>query len=93
MYTLFFEPSAFRIFKKLPKAVKDHLISEAEILKTEPLSGKPLIGGSGFRSLRTGYKGTEYRIIYQVIETTETIIIRLADKRENIYKRLQKRGS
>jgi hypothetical protein len=42
-----------------------------------------------YRSLHVSHKGTAYRIIYQVVTTANSIIAVLADKRENLYKRLQ----
>ncbi len=93
MYRLFFEPAAFRIFKKLPPDVKGHLKEQAAVLAHDPLQGEQLKGKHRLlRSLHTSYKGTAYRIIYQVITQSETVLIRLADKRENIYKRLEHMG-
>jgi mRNA-degrading endonuclease RelE of RelBE toxin-antitoxin system len=90
MYTLLFEPAGFRLFKKLPRPIKAVISKHAERLKTEPLIGEPLKGKHRqFRSLHFSHQGVAYRIIYQVIEITKTVSVRLADKRENIYKRLE----
>jgi addiction module RelE/StbE family toxin len=90
MYTLVFEPAGFRLFKKLPPQVKAMIRQQAEKLKTEPLTGEPLKGKyRQFRSLHFSHHGVAYRIIYQVFEATQTVYVRLADKRENIYKRLE----
>jgi mRNA-degrading endonuclease RelE of RelBE toxin-antitoxin system len=66
------------------------LKAEAKTLDANPLAGEPLQGSyRQYRSLHIGYKGTAYRIIYQVLAKANSIVIVLADKRENLYKRLQ----
>ena len=90
MYAIFFTNQARRIFKKLPQDIQDKLKKEAGVLGSNPLSGKSLQGAyRQYRSLHTSYKGVAYRIIYQIFSKTNSIVIVLADKRENLYKRLQ----
>jgi mRNA-degrading endonuclease RelE of RelBE toxin-antitoxin system len=40
------------------------------------------------RSLHLSIAGTAYRIIYQIFPKSETIVVRLAATRENIYRKL-----
>ena len=90
MYEIFFTNQARRIFKKLPQDVQDKLKTEAKKLDSNPLAGEPLEGAyRSYRSLHTNHKGIAYRIIYQILSEANQIVIVLADKRENIYKRLQ----
>jgi addiction module RelE/StbE family toxin len=90
MYAVFFSNQARRLFKKLPQDVQDKLKSEASTLSQNPLSGEPLQGGyRSYRSLHVSFKGIAYRIIYQILSKANSIVIVLADKRENLYKRLQ----
>jgi mRNA-degrading endonuclease RelE of RelBE toxin-antitoxin system len=90
MYNVLFEPAGFRLFKKLSRPIKAVISQQAERLKTEPLIGEPLKGKyRQLRSLHFSHQGVAYRIIYQVFEATRTVSVRLADKRENIYKRLE----
>ena len=90
-YSLHIDNAAYRIFRKLPKEVQTKIIDETVRLKTEPLVGEPLKGEyKRLRSLHFSYKGSAYRVIYQVFEKSSTIIIRLAATRENIYRRLRK---
>jgi addiction module RelE/StbE family toxin len=90
MYSIFFTNQARRIFKKLPQDVQDKLKIEASALSESPLTGEPLQGSHrSFRSLHVGYKGVAYRVIYQVLTKSNMVVIFLADKRENLYKRLQ----
>jgi len=90
MYAIYFTSQARRLFKKLPQDVQDKLKAEAKTLDANPRAGEPLQGAyRSYRSLHISYKGVAYRIIYQVSPKTTSIIIVLADKRENLYKRLQ----
>ncbi len=90
MYGIFFTNQAKRLFKKLSLDVQDKLKQEASTLSQSPLSGEPLQGSHKmFRSLHVSHKGVAYRIIYQALPKTDMVVIVLADKRENIYKRLE----
>ena len=90
MYKLQIDNAAFRVFKKLPREVEKRMIQEAQALVANPLLGEQLQGKYRLlRSLHFGFKGIQYRIIYQVLEKTETIMVRLADTRENIYRKLE----
>lgn len=90
MYSIQFTNVSLRIFKKLPKDTQGEIKRKAEILKTNPFLGKSLKGiFRKFRSLHFNHKGTAYRVIYQVFPKVNMLVIYLADKRENIYKRLE----
>ena len=90
MYGVQFTAAAYRLFKKLSKDVRNQIATQATSLKIDPLKGEQLHGKFRMlRSLHFSYKGVAYRVIYQVFSQTQTVIIRLADKRENIYKRLE----
>ncbi len=93
MYSLRFNPNALRIFKRLPKDVQQEMIEQAQVLTSNPMQGEQLKGK--YRLLRSrhfSYKGIAYRMIYQVVAQADTILVVLADKRENIYKRLEHMG-
>jgi addiction module RelE/StbE family toxin len=90
MYSIYFTNQARRLFKKLPQDVQERIKKEASTLDQNPLAGEALQGSyRQFRSLHVSYKGTAYRIIYQVLAKVNEIVVVLADKRENLYKRLQ----
>jgi addiction module RelE/StbE family toxin len=90
MYAIFFTNQARRIFKKLPQDIQDKLKAEAKTLNTNPLAGEPLQGSyRHYRSLHVSFNGVAYRIIYQIFSKANQIVVVLADKRENLYKRLQ----
>ena len=93
MYAVYITPAADRILKKLPAPVQKALIEKAQQLKETPLAGEPLSGRyRHLRSLHLTHEAVAYRIIYQVFAQAETVSIYLADKRENIYKRLVHMG-
>jgi mRNA-degrading endonuclease RelE of RelBE toxin-antitoxin system len=93
MYILIFEPGAYRIFKKFTPDLRSVFLERAEMLQENPLGGEPLLGKHRkYRSLHFSYKGTAYRIVYQIFPEQQRVAIHLADKRENIYKRLEEMG-
>ena len=93
MYVVQFTSAAHRIFKKLPKDVQSEIVEKATLLKSDPLQGEQLQGKHRYlRSLHFTHHGVAYRIIYQVLSQAQTVVIHLADKRENIYKRLEHMG-
>jgi mRNA-degrading endonuclease RelE of RelBE toxin-antitoxin system len=88
-YTLNIDKPALTLFKKLPPNIQTVLIEKAEVLTTNPHAGAPLKGKYRLlRSLHLSIEGTAYRIIYQIFQQSETIVVRLAGTRENIYKKL-----
>jgi mRNA-degrading endonuclease RelE of RelBE toxin-antitoxin system len=93
MYAVYITPAADRILKKLPAPVQQALIEAAQQLKETPLAGEPLsVRYRHLRSLHLTHEAVAYRVIYQVFAQAETVSIYLADKRENIYKRLVHMG-
>jgi mRNA-degrading endonuclease RelE of RelBE toxin-antitoxin system len=90
VYTLQIDNAAFRLFRKLPKRVQKQFLKKAQELKTNPLKAQTLKGEYRFlHSLHFSFRGTAYRLIYQVLPRTSTVIVRLAASRENIYRRLK----
>jgi mRNA-degrading endonuclease RelE of RelBE toxin-antitoxin system len=88
-YTLYIDKSALPLFKKLPPEIQRLLIEKAQVLTTHPHAGEPLKGKYRLlRSLHLSLHGTAYRIIYQIFHQSETIVVRLAAPRENIYRKL-----
>ena len=89
MYTLNIDQPALTLFKKLPKHIQTILIAKAQVLKTNPHAGEPLKGKYRLlRSLPLSIEGTAYRMIDQLFHKSETLVIRLAAPRENIYRQL-----
>ena len=89
-YELFTTPTGEKALKKLPPEVRQHLLKELQILKTNPNAGKRLEGEFRYlRSLHTQFTGTSYRIAYEIDEKQKAVIIRYAASRENFYKKLR----
>ncbi|MCL5986435.1 MAG: type II toxin-antitoxin system RelE/ParE family toxin [Actinobacteria bacterium] len=83
--------SAKKLTKKFSLELKEKVITEAykiteNLYEHEKLSG-PL---SKFYSWHFSFKGTEYRITYQVFNNENRIVIVLVGTRENFYERLKK---
>jgi mRNA-degrading endonuclease RelE of RelBE toxin-antitoxin system len=90
-YQLVTIPSARRALKKLPLAVRKHLIDAIQPLTENPQIGDQLQGNWRFlRSFHTVYRRTDYRIAYEVDKKNNQIIIRFAASRENFYKELRR---
>jgi mRNA-degrading endonuclease RelE of RelBE toxin-antitoxin system len=88
-YTLNIDKPALTLFKKLRPNIQTILIEKAQMLKANPQAGASLKGKYRMlRSLHLSIEGTVYRIIYQLFQKSETIVVRLAGTRENIYKKL-----
>jgi mRNA-degrading endonuclease RelE of RelBE toxin-antitoxin system len=88
-FTLNITNNAERVIKRLPREIRTVLLGKAQVLKENPRAGEQLTGKHRYlRSLHLSIKGTAYRIIYQVLEDAETVVIRLAGPRENIYRKL-----
>jgi len=88
-YTLNIDKLALTLFKKLPPNIQAILIEKAQVLTTNPHAGASLKGKYRMlRSLHLSIEGTAYRMIYQIFQKSETIVVRLAGTRENIYNKL-----
>jgi mRNA-degrading endonuclease RelE of RelBE toxin-antitoxin system len=88
-YTLNIDQPALTRFKKLPAPIQRLLVEKAQILKTTPYAGGPLQGKYRLLcSLHLTIDGTAYRLLYQVFERSETLVIRLAVSRTTLYRHL-----
>jgi mRNA-degrading endonuclease RelE of RelBE toxin-antitoxin system len=82
---------AHRMFRKLPPNVRKQLVSQAQKLAKNPQLGEQLEGVlRPFRSLHTTFKGTHYRIVYEVNTRLKEIVVRGVGPRENLYKKLRR---
>ena len=90
-YVVTMTSPSHRMLRKLPSPIRNHLVSQAETLADNPQLGQQLEGKlHPFCSLHTTYKGTHYRIIYEVNAKLREIIVRAVGPRENLYKRLER---
>ena len=93
-YTIYTTPKGRRVLKKLPKAVRVHLVRKLQVLKTNPSKKGERLEGElrCVPSFHTRYKGTEYRVIYEVHEPYCTVTVHYAASRENFYRQLPLRS-
>ena len=90
-YIVYATPTSQRALRKLPEAVKAHLLGEIKALATHPLQNPSLQGGSRFlRSLHTRFRATDYRIAYEVDQKKREVAIHYVSTRENFYRKLRK---
>jgi len=86
MYNIEISPSALKALERLKKGQKniaDRIASNIDRLKSEPYSGKKLLGElSNFRSLRAG----GYRILYTIIEKRILIQVLKIAHRKGAYR-------
>lgn len=88
-YTLNIDKPALALFKKLPATLQRLLLKKAQVLTTKPQTGTTLQGNYRLlRSLPLTLKGTAYRVLYQVFERSETIVVRLPAPRKKLYQHL-----
>lgn len=90
-YKLEITSAALKAGKKLPRNVRRAIIKKSQVLKKNPLVGEKLKAEYSFlRSLHISFKGTEYRVIYEVSKEERRIYVRYAGSRENLYRNLDK---
>lgn len=89
-YALTMTSPAHKMFKKLAPDVRKHLVEKAQILSENHTAGEQLQGElRPFRSFHTIYRNTDYRVIYEVSNRLQEIIIRAIGTRENLYSNLR----
>lgn len=89
-YEIVITSSGNRSIKNLSKNARKTILSACQTLNENPYTGKPLKGEyKNFRSLRVSGNRVQYRVIYQVNEESNTIIVYYAGSRENIYNKLK----
>ncbi len=86
MYDVLFRRSAIKEIKKLDKPIRKEMLKQINACGEKPNTGKSLKGDlSSYYSYPFSYKGVDYRIIYTLNQSEETITIEMAGSRENIY--------
>ena len=80
-----------RIYDKFSLPLKEQIKSEAREIakdpyKCEKLSGFPM----NIRSYHFSYKGTAYRIAYDIDKKEKIVYVKLINTRENFYEKLKR---
>jgi len=90
MYRLENSNAAKKDIKNLSKDVQKEIIKQLEIIEDYPFNGEKLKGNlKGLYKYVFSFKGTEYRIAYEIFVEQKIILILMAGSRENFYKRLK----
>ena len=93
MWTLKYDPRVRKQLQKIRnKDVIRRIKESAESLQEEPYAGKALHGYIGVRSKRIGTPDGDYRVIYQLIEEKQEVLIILVGHRREIYDLLTRKG-
>ena len=90
-----FHPKFKSDLKKIDKSVaKEIKEKHLDIILNNPMENEPLKGKlSHIRSYHFQKNSTQYRIAYEVLENKEILFHYMVAKRENFYKKLEKRTS
>jgi mRNA interferase RelE/StbE len=85
-YSILISPRAQRQIKKLPKSIQQQIISELQELEIipRPQDVDKLSCNDDLYRVRVG----DYRIIYQINDPQNTLIIAKVAHRREVYKRL-----
>jgi mRNA-degrading endonuclease RelE of RelBE toxin-antitoxin system len=90
VFTVNIDKPALKLFKRLSPEIQRFLIEKAQVLSSNPYAGKQLKGKHRLiYSLHCSFHGAQYRIIYQIFQEQEIVVVRLAGPRENIYRKLE----
>ena len=90
-YQIFMAPSAHKRYKKLDTHLQERIKVAARKLSEDPYRFEELKGPlKGLRSYHFGYKNTEYRIAYRIVEDKSRIEIVLVKTRESFYQILKR---
>ena len=85
MYEVEITPEGLRHLNRLPDKVRDAALATifGPIAENPQRLGKPLVGElEGLRSTRRG----DYRIIYEIFEDDQTVLIHRVQHRRDVYR-------
>lgn len=82
-----------RDLKRLEKALQEEIRRKHfPEIKEDPFQVYPLSGEfHGLRSYHFSYRGTDYRIVYEILKKEEIILVLMIGKREGFYQALRRR--
>ena len=92
-----FEIRSIRVVKKDLKRLSPEVLKDIETVHFKNIRENPLQSDElgyafkGMRSYHFRHKGISYRIIYEVFEEDEIVIIIMIGPREGFYERLKRR--
>ena len=92
-----FEINAIKAVKRDLKRIDPEAVKEIEAIHLKHIRENPFEShdlGYAFKGLRSyhfDYKGTSYRIVYEVFEEDGLVVIVMIAPRESFYERLKRR--
>jgi mRNA-degrading endonuclease RelE of RelBE toxin-antitoxin system len=92
-WTIEYSPHVVNQFNSLGDSIVRPVLKRTDRLKENPRLGKPLKGkasGYNLRSLRIGTAQGEFRLIYQLWQDDQEILVVFIGSREDIYDRLER---
>lgn len=91
MFQVVITPTAKRLIKKLPRAVRVELVQSSQTLATNPFAGEKLSGSLSFLySLHFSCNSVQYRAVYTIDKSGKQIIIHFVGPRENFYEKVRR---
>ena len=92
-----FEIQAIKAVKRDLKKIDPEVVKEIETIHFKNIRENPFQSyelGYGFKGLRSyhfDHKGTSYRIVYEIFEEDELVVIIMIAPRESFYEKLRRR--
>jgi len=79
--------------RRLERSLQEEIRSQHfPRIREDPACGYPLVGEfQGLRSHHFSYRGTDYRIVYEVFEEKGAVVVLMLGKREGFYQALRRR--
>lgn len=89
MYDIQVTKDVKKYLKSIPKKMREHFKGELLSLEDSPRDKGLLMKGEfkGLYRMKLFYNGAHYRAIYEVNDTSITVLVIFVDKREHVYER------
>jgi len=92
-----FELQAVKALKRDLKKIDPEVVKEIQAIHFKNIRENPFqayelgYAFKGLRSYRFDHKGTSYRIVYEIFEEDELVVIIMIAPRESFYEKLRRR--
>ena len=91
-YNVELEHKANKYLLSCPKKMRQHLLGQLTALEDSPREHGIMLHGEfrGLYRIRLYYNGTQYRAVYEIIDSKITVLVLFVDKREGFYETLKR---